>query len=95
MEDLSKIVEIEECGMRRCNQLLEAGFELLSMSSVAFEAVRREFGNGQPRTYIRHDLRYVVGRREGAAPFPPRPDRQPVDARGSASGKPAEQEVGI
>lgn len=70
--ELSNIVQIEECGAARCNQLLKAGYRLLDMASKAWEADRRsgpDIHHGGP-TFIRRDFRYVIGRTADQEPFP-------------------------
>lgn len=69
---LAEVIEIEECGQRRANQLLAAGYTLIATATKTWEADRRKPGGpGATESYIRHDFRYVIARLEGKPPFPP------------------------
>ncbi len=70
-ELLSEVIEIEECGTQRANQLLAAGYTLLQTGSKSWEANRRSPAPGAGPTFIRHDIRYVIARLEGKPAFPP------------------------
>lgn len=70
--NLAGIIEIQEVGAGRANLLLSKGFELLAIGVKGWEAQRRTpptTATGAV-TYIRNDLRYVIGRREGQPAFP-------------------------
>ncbi len=79
--NLGTVAEVEECGRRRANILLAAGFTLLAIDGRSFEATRRTPVPGGQDTYIRRDLTYVIGRRADEPPFP---ERQPYEVRESA-----------
>lgn len=76
--DLTEIVQLEECGMRRANQLLEAGYVCVGLASRAWEEKRRSSPKNEnaAETFIRRDFRYVIARMRGQAPFPEVPDRK-------------------
>lgn len=76
MVDLHDVVEIEECGQRRANQLLALGYRLIAVTGVSFEMNRRKVAPGTGETFIRHDYRYAIVREKGDAPFPERERRE-------------------
>lgn len=78
-EELGQIVQLEECGLRRANQLLGLGYQLLNVAQVAKETPRRKPPPDAPAegsTYIRRDLRYVIGRTAEQDTFPPYEPRE-------------------
>lgn len=70
--DHADIAQIEECGHERANQLLQAhdGYRLLGVFAKNGEVPRRQPNPGGGNSYIKHDIRYVVGRTAAAPPFP-------------------------
>jgi hypothetical protein len=68
--DYADVAQIEECGHERCNKLLEQGFVLIGVFAKNGEVIRRQPNPGGGPSYIKHDIRYVVGRRDGQPPFP-------------------------
>lgn len=61
MSDVSGIVEVFECGMRRANALLAADYRLLEVLPIAYMQ-KREVEGEKPIWYVRRDARYIVGR---------------------------------
>jgi hypothetical protein len=82
--------QIEECNHERANQLLAAGFSLLGIYPKNGEVLRKTPGPGTGPSYIKHDIRYVIGRRVTEPAFPPAPPGYrfpPVSDAVSSSGK--------
>jgi len=75
VDNFEGVVEIDECGVRRANQLLKAGYVLLRVGEKAWERDRRSSAPGNASTFIAHDLRYVIGRTAGQLEFPAYPQR--------------------
>lgn len=70
IDEIRQYVQVEECGARRANTLLQQGFTLLHIGEKAWEQTRKSFQPGGATTFIRHDLRYVIGRKVTEPPFP-------------------------
>lgn len=79
--NLQDIIEVEEAGQRRANELLAAGFQIVAIEGKTWEQKRRGANLGSADTFIRRDVRYVMGRRADEPPFP---ERQPYEVRESA-----------
>lgn len=88
--DLITIVELAEAGLRRANQLLEAGYSLIDLGSVTFEANRRSYAPGAPTTYVRHDFRYIIARRKGQVAFPAPEPWRPAEVKVATGDGPGE-----
>ena len=88
MQDFSQYAEVRECGQRYCNQLLAWSespelmppFKLLAIVPMSYE--QRRQAPAAAATFIRHDVRYIIGRKLGDPPFPDfaRPDQAPPTA---------------
>ncbi|HEY8768732.1 MAG TPA: hypothetical protein VIP09_15985 [Dehalococcoidia bacterium] len=78
-DNLTGIVQLEECPAWRANELLAAGYKLLGFMSRTTEQDRRVKPDAQvlAQTFIRHDFGYIVGRTAAQEPFPARKPREP------------------
>lgn len=82
-KDFSWVIEVEECGTRRANQLLAAGYRIIDTAQKSWEQTRRVHGEGLNQTFIAHDMRFFIGRSVDQPPFPAREareQREPVAA---------------
>ena len=80
------IAQIEECGARRANQLLDAGYRLIGLGAKVWEQNRRQLppDGRSGETFIKRDFRYVIGRTAAQPVFP-----APVDWHQEREVRPA------